>query len=316
LVAQLMLSDNDVRQVDHLSTLGIPWRCYSPLLSTFPWKNGCILEPGPLMPWITSHLPSNVELGIWEIIQSMAQGLDTFDLIDFHQHPAHFLIWLILSSVCPPTLGHHSFIHTAYLGKVILTYQILDTLLWVWDFPPHANLRYVSPSVPPRGSSKLVTLLEHLRDLPGSLDDLQRPADQLLTPPSERHSMATSRDPSARTLQISLENFTLSQYHWQQRGFHTIFQQVHSMASVLRWFTPSHITFSDKNTLLSFVPSSQELHNPSLVYYQCCPMTLYLSLCLFLSTSVVASSWVIHLVVRADTSAAGMSPFGYIFSID
>jgi hypothetical protein len=46
-----------------------PYRYRSPFLFEFPWRNGCLLEQGPLAAWVRAHAPHDCPLEAQAFIQ-------------------------------------------------------------------------------------------------------------------------------------------------------------------------------------------------------------------------------------------------------
>jgi hypothetical protein len=174
--------------------------------------------------------------------QLLAKDLDRFDSVDFFTHSALGYVWSALGPDHDrPRTSVPAPIHTGYLGKIILAYQLLDMLLWAADFISHPSLNTFLPTQPPVLPKKLKRILELLKatDLP-SVTRQQAAIESI--PPHEPtlHQLTAGAnvDAATRTFEIAIENVTKSIFHFRQRSAHTVLQHMHGMASILRWFTP------------------------------------------------------------------------------
>jgi hypothetical protein len=55
-------------------------RVNSPFLKMFPWKNGCPLESGPLLPWISKNANAEVEPYAAELAKVWRHDFTVFDV--------------------------------------------------------------------------------------------------------------------------------------------------------------------------------------------------------------------------------------------
>lgn len=172
--------------------------------------------------------------------------MDQFDAVDFFTHPAHSHVWSVLG----PGSQHKpeqftSDAYSSYLGKIILSYQLLDILLWVSSFPDHPQLVSIPPGGLPPISNQLKVILEYLQTLPSTLPayndlshiclgiDSPKPASIPVVLENPHLSIA------ATTLKIAMDNLAISTQHREANNY--FFSNIYAVSSALRWFNPVSI---------------------------------------------------------------------------
>jgi hypothetical protein len=169
--------------------------------------------------------------------------MDQFDAMDFFTHPARFHVWSILGPGSPhqpePATSHA---YSSYLGKIILSYQLLDILLWVFSFPAHPKLISIPPGDLPLISDKLKIVLEHLQILPLTFPDHNLSQTCLgIESPEPAGTNAPHISMAATTFKIAMDNLATSTRHEEAKD-HPMFSNIYAVASALRWFTPVRVS--------------------------------------------------------------------------
>jgi hypothetical protein len=225
------------------------FRCNSPFIRHFPWRNGCLLHQGSLSAWVQASAPPGRNDKVYRFIcvrdtpnlqpsltclQDLAESIDFFETTGIHAHSAQSYVIQFLSNPNLQSHPHGSAHETAFLGQIFLGYQILDTLLWVDGWPPHPSLRVISSTPKPSCTpNRLDTVLKHLETTPSIL--------------SRRGTIgfnnsdlngSTSPSPLRPVLAAALNNMHNAMVCNRKADYQDILSQIYAAAFVMAWFKP------------------------------------------------------------------------------
>jgi hypothetical protein len=253
-------------------------RINSPLLKTFPWKNGCLLEPGPLLPWISENINAEVEpyaaelAKVWKrtallssvsdlLLQALASELDCLEAHPLNRDLANRYVQSVLSSLCQ-TSSHHSNADQGYLGRLIFAYQFLDTLLWAEGWPAHPSFCVRSQTPSPQVSSRLERVINNLDEWTNIIPEARDTAIHFLQ--TKKHNIVFSAFSSLKPLITDLDtnsenaiqlwakdddfecqmvksaivNLSKANEHCSRKLTHDVLYQWHSVAFCMAAFKP------------------------------------------------------------------------------
>jgi hypothetical protein len=174
----------------------------------------------------------------------LATDFDEYDSKTFFSHAHRCYVWSVLGPDELVSAFKHTPNNSSYLGKLLLAYQMLDTLLWVVEFPKHPHHVSQEQRNIPAMTERLDAVIRHLKSFvpptivkPGHAITYVEPVGS-----SSQAIQLYEDSPAARSFRISISNVARSQSHLHQKMFHTIMQHVHSVASLIRWFHPVRFT--------------------------------------------------------------------------
>jgi hypothetical protein len=127
----------------------------------------------------------------------------------------------------------------------MLGYQLLDTLAWANSWPSHPQLEDIKRTQCKDLSSDMKNALRRLTDWENILVQVQK-TPSLTTEhsvgfqeplPVSINETATVSHVSNMTLKIAIENLSLTYQHRGKRHEHQMYENLHSAAFLIRWFT-------------------------------------------------------------------------------
>jgi hypothetical protein len=167
--------------------------------------------------------------------------LDGFEEEEFFNQPHSHHVWSRLRS--PDSIqasGHTTSRESAYFGRLVLGYQLLDIMMWAAGFPPHPLLKTIPQCEARIIPVKLYKLIQSLT--PSRFGHVLKAQLRIIPPESQINTEVTRGDHlDSYTFQIAMRNLNDAANHAKEQTFHTVMKQVYSVASILRWFSPVSI---------------------------------------------------------------------------
>jgi hypothetical protein len=243
-------------------------------LKTYPWKNGCILENGPLEPWVTKTMPADTPPHVCSLIQvsrnqfffvpsilthffpkTLASEIDKLEIQPLWADSAN----LYAASVLIPeqVAITETMAAQAYFGKLLLSYQLLDTLVWCQGWPAHEQLTFVPRTETPPSAPQLERIIKHLDNWHSIIPATAATAIQHLTITSEEPSMTRevtfqvqpgcpdtnlelwrATDVKSNTLKAAVVNIYKASEHSRRSQTHEVLEQWYSVAFAIAAFRP------------------------------------------------------------------------------
>jgi hypothetical protein len=149
-----------------------------------------------------------------------------------------------------PTMNGRS---RAYVGRLVMAYQLLDALTWASCWPDHPDLLSVKRSLSPELTPNLKRIVENLRKWTTIIPSLSESTKAFLESPSsafESQAMIqipafgsnstseTEQDIEPHNLRSTLQNFLRTTAHHDQRQIHDVMEQWCSVATTIGAFRP------------------------------------------------------------------------------
>jgi hypothetical protein len=223
--------------------------------NAYPWRNGLILEQGPLVPWVTTNAPYGVPAakmarilvrgGCSAIVftqmntdshQTLARDIDKFDVdgIRAHSHGVTLREWMATDPYQPVDYTNAE---SAFIGQAYLGYQLLDMMVWSCHWPRHPRLVHRPTTIEhvedcDRVKGVINDFLSGLDELPGFIQSLSADAGSSIP----AHPIF---DATTTTSRAALENLRRAEIHGSNMDKHDILSLIYAVAFVMGWFLPS-----------------------------------------------------------------------------
>jgi hypothetical protein len=235
-----------------------------PFLRDYPWQNGVVFVDGPMKQWVSQNAPSGVDehiktilevrnpltffslfiiLSSFGVLQGLTGAIDEMEAVSFWAEPA---AWLVCNILKFDTFLQYDPTGTdardvGYMSRVIMAWQLLDTLLWASGWPRHPQLEPKSPEKIQDISKPIGKLVKALVDWPSIVSDIPMVLRRAIDEDEEQGEEVEGIDElptTDATVKVAFRNLFQAAKCARRRRLYMALENLYSVSFLVRMFSP------------------------------------------------------------------------------